>query len=292
MTIKMKNFKKYTPYILIAIGVIIFFIFYVNILKNKKEPYLKVVFLDVGQGDAIFIQTPNKKQMLIDTGKDAKILESLSRQMPFADRSIDMVLVTHKDLDHVGGLPALSRNYNISNILESDLDVKSENVEINDFLNSTKISKTKISRGSKILLDKDKNIYLEIMYPDNGVQNEGQNETSVVARLVYDKKIFLFTGDANIYSESLIMWAEQGRSIDVDILKLGHHGAKTSSSLLWLEKTKPEMAIISAGKNNSYGHPHKEVLERLKKLNIPYLATYEKGSITIKTDGQNIIYEK
>mgnify|MGYP001768483179 CR=1 FL=1 len=100
----------------------------------------------------------------------------------------------------------------------------------------------------------------------------------------------MFTGDAGVYAENLIMWNEQEDNLDVDVLKLGHHGARSSSSLLWLEKTNPELAIISAGKNNSYGHPHEEVLDRLENLKIPFLSTADIGTILIKSDGQKLIY--
>ena len=97
-------------------------------------------------------------------------------------------------------------------------------------------------------------------------------------------------GDATKYTENLIMWNENLKNLKSDVIKLGHHGSNTSSSQLWLETVNPDIAIISAGKNNRYGHPHKSVLDSLKLLSIPYLATYEKGNIILKTDGEKIIY--
>ena len=114
----MKNFKKYLPYILIiSIFIIGFVIFYFN--NNSSGKYLKVVFLDVGQGDAIYIEAPNGKQILIDAGPDAKVLSSLSQVMPFADRSIDMIIATHPDSDHIGGFPLILDNYKVATIMEN-----------------------------------------------------------------------------------------------------------------------------------------------------------------------------
>ncbi len=286
----MKSFKKYLPYIIFLAIVGISLLLVLHVFKNlKKDPFLKVSFLDVGQGDAIFIQAPNKKQFLIDTGRDSKVLEALSKEMPFADRSLDAVVLTHRDIDHAGGLPSVFRNYKVAKIIESDVLIESQNKEVEDFFNNVKSEKFLVSRGTKIYLDEENKIYLEILFPDKSVPNKGLNENSIVSKLVFNKTSFLFTGDANIYSENLIMWVSKEGDIDVDILKLGHHGAKTSSGLLWLEKTSPSLAIISAGKGNTYGHPHKEVLERLEKLKIPYLSTFEKGNIVIKSDGLNFL---
>ena len=142
----------------------------------------------------------------------------------------------------------------------------------------------------KIILDKKRNIYLDIIYPTVNTSFVDSNDGSVVVKLIYGENSFLFTGDAGVYAENLIMWEEDDTSLDVDVLKLGHHGARSSSSILWLEKTSPELAIISAGKGNSYGHPHKETIERLTSLKIPFLSTAELGTILIKSDGQNLKY--
>jgi competence protein ComEC len=100
----------------------------------------------------------------------------------------------------------------------------------------------------------------------------------------------MFTGDASLYTENLIEWNENNTTLHSDVLKLGHHGARTSSSLLWLEKVDPNVAIISAGKNNNYGHPHQELLDRLLTLHIPYLSTIDTGNIIFKSDGVKLQY--
>lgn len=285
----MERFKKYLPYVplilllILATGVCIF----VFTFNNSK--YLKVVFLDVGQGDAIYIEAPNGKQIIIDGGPDAKLLSSLAKVMPFADRSIDMIIATHPDMDHIGGFPLLLDNYKVKNIIENG-NISSSQISssLEEKIIKKKINKIIAQRGMHIILDDKKNIYLDILFPDRDVSEFESNDASIVGKLTYGDNSFMFTGDADIYSENLIEWNEKEEILHSDVLKLAHHGSRTSSSVLWLEKVRPEIAIISAGKNNKYGHPHKELLERLLDLHIPYLNTANAGNIIFKSDGLKI----
>jgi len=287
----MERFKKYKPFILFIILLVlipsIWFILYLYI--NHKD-YLKVVFLDVGQGDSVYIEAPNGKQILIDGGPDAKLLSSLSKVMPFADRSIDMIVATHLDSDHIGGFPLLIDNYKVTSIIEnggiSDSKIYSS---LEDKITKNKITKFIAKRGQHIILDENKNIYLDIIFPDRDVTKLDSNDTSIVGKLVYGESSFLFTGDATTYTENLIGWNENDKTLKSDVLKLGHHGSRTSSGVPWLLKVNPKIAIISAGKDNRYGHPHKELLDRLSFLHIPFLSTIDKGNIIFESDGKKLI---
>lgn len=288
----MKQFKKYLPYLpLIALLIVMICVWFFVIKSNNKSDYLKVVFLDVGQGDAIYVEAPNGKQILIDAGPDAKILSSLSKVMPFADRSIDMIVATHADLDHIGGFSLLLDNYKVTSILENGAtsDTKAF-TSLEEKISRNKVNKIIAHRGMHIILDDKKNIYFDILFPDRDVGKLDSNEGSIVGKIVYGDNSFLLTGDASIYTENLIEWNEKKGSLKADVLKLGHHGSKTSSGVLWLEEVNPKIAIISAGKNNRYGHPHKELLDRLKNLQIPFLSTALLGNIVFKSDGVNLIY--
>lgn len=287
----MKKYKKYLPYLLILVilGVTIFV--WQSVLSNKNPRMLKVAFLDVGQGDAIYIEAPNKKQVLIDGGKDSKLLYSLSKVMPFADRSLDLLIITHRDMDHIGGLPMLLDGYRVERVIDNGIKDETEiSKSVDEKIKSCSIKSEIAQKDMRVFLDKKNNIYLDIIYPNRDVSDIDSNDSSVVVKLIHGENSFLFTGDASIYAESLIMWEEGENDLDIDVLKLGHHGARSSSSLLWFEKTSPELAIVSAGKNNSYGHPHKETLERLENLKIPFLSTAEIGTILIKSDGQKLEY--
>ncbi len=282
-----KNILYLSFILLVTLTAFIWFYIYQNSLTDK---YLKIVFLDVGQGDAIYIEAPNGKQMLIDGGPDAKLLSSLAKVMPFADRSIDIILATHGDQDHIGGFPLLLENYKVGNIIENGAISNSKVfVSLEEKVNKNKINKIIARKGMHVILDQNRNIYFDILFPDRDILNFESNDGSIVGKLVYGHECFMFTGDATTYTENLIEWNESDNILKCDVLKLGHHGSHTSSSELWLEKVEPSIAIISVDKNNKYGHPHQDVLDRLKKLNIPFLSTADKGSIIFKTDGEKLI---
>jgi competence protein ComEC len=287
----MKHFKRYLPYILIfSLFLICFWVFYLA-YNHSYSKYLKVIFLDVGQGDAIYIEAPNGKQMLIDGGPDASLLSSLGKIMPFADRSLDMIVATHPDADHIGGFPVLLDNYKVTSILENGNTSPSQIYgSLEEKITKNKIRKIIAKRGMHIILDEKNNIYFDILFPDKDPTTLESNEASIVGKLVYGDNSFMLTGDASLYTENLIEWNEPASTLHSDVLKLGHHGARTSSSILWLEKVDPEIAIISAGKDNRYGHPHQELLDRLLQLHIPFLSTMGKGNIIFKSDGTKLVY--
>lgn len=288
----MERIRKNLPSILLVILIVLtVFIVYGAFKTIRPNQYLKVVFLDVGQGDAIYIEAPNGRQMLVDGGPDAKLLSSLAKVMPFADRSIDVVIETHPDNDHIGGLPILLDNYKVGQILENGVVANSAVYSLLESkIVKNKIEKVIARRGQKIILDPNRNIYFEILFPDRDVSSLDSNDGSIVGKLVYGNDSFLLTGDATLYTENQLEWNEKAETLKSDVLKLGHHGSRTSSSLLWLESVQPRVAIISAGLNNKYGHPSQEVLDRLLSLNIPFLNTAKQGNIIFESDGVNLIY--
>lgn len=285
----MERIRKYLPYISFIILIIFTASIWFLVFKHKNNNNLKVVFLDVGQGDSIYIEAPNGRQMLIDGGSDATLLASLAKVMPFADRSIDMILATHPDMDHIGGFPLLLDNYKVGSILENGNVSNSEVFSsLEEKITKKKINKIIARRGMHIILDEKRNIYFDILFPDRDVLNFESNDASIVGKLVYGNNSFMFTGDASLYTENLIEWNEKDNTLKSDVLKLGHHGSRTSSSNLWLEKVSPQVAIISVDKNNKYGHPHPELLDRLSSLKIPFLSTANLGNIIFESDGKKI----
>lgn len=285
----MKFFKKYQVYIFIGVLVIsAILLAYFIYIRDFNHKYLKVIFFDVGQGDAIYIETPNKKQVLIDGGPDDSVLPLLSKFMPFGDRSIDLVVATHPDSDHISGLVDVLGDYKVKTVIDNGV-VNGTTVynNLEKEIKENKIKNITAKSGMKIILDEKRNIYLDILSPFEDISKEDTNDNSIVARLSYGNQSFLFTGDATIYSE-VLMHQREKNLLDADVLKLGHHGSKGSSSILFLEDVSPKISIISAGKNNRYGHPDEETLERLKELQIPYISTINEGNIIFKTDGKNI----
>lgn len=288
----MKFSRKYLKHIIFFS--LVFFTLYIWYFTSKVEgenEYLKVVFLDVGQGDAIYIEAPNGRQILIDGGPDMKLLGSLAEVMPFADRSIDMIIATHSDADHIGGFSYLLDNYKVETIVKNGSDSESKIYSsLEEKLKKEKIKEYIAHEDMHIILDEEENIYLDIIFPNQDIRGIDSNDGSIVGKLVYKDNSFMFTGDATLYTENKILWKEKEEVLRSDVLKLGHHGSKTSSGIIWLEKVNPDIAIISAGKNNKYGHPNVEVLNRLESLSIPFLSTYDIGNIILTSDGVNITY--
>jgi competence protein ComEC len=265
------------------LGILILFIFVLGIFifyyQNTREHLLKVEFLDIGQGDSIYIEAPNGAQLLVDGGRGLKVLSALSSVMPFGDKSIDVVIGTHPDADHIGGLVDVLDKYSVGKIIESGGQSNSKIYnKLEDKIKVKNIPRILGRAGMRIMLDKVHNVYFDILYPDRDVSYMETNDGSIVGKLVYGNTSVMLTADSPISKEFYLM-NQDLKILDVDILKLGHHGSRTSSSLEYLKATSPNLAIISAGLNNPYGHPHSEVLDKLASLHIPYLATYKDGTI-------------
>ncbi len=269
------------------IGVLIIF----NILAwiavfDLSDNSLKVVFFDVGQGDSIFIETPLKHQILIDGGPSSEVLEKLGREMPFYDRSIDLVILTHPESDHLTGLLDVLRDYKVDYILYTGVRKDTQKDEEWESLLKEKNPKIIFARAGEEI--DSGNVSLSILYPFDylvGKEFKNVNDTSVVSLLKFHNLSFLFTGDIYEDAEKKIIDRNQ---FQADVLKVAHHGSKTSTSDIFLEKIKPKIAAISVGKNNHYGHPAKEVIERLRSHKIEIFRTDNKGDIKIKTDGFQI----
>ncbi|PIU79087.1 MAG: MBL fold metallo-hydrolase [Candidatus Moranbacteria bacterium CG06_land_8_20_14_3_00_43_56] len=274
--------KNRIYYFAIIILLILFAYFSYQIIIGVRP--LRIVFLDVGQGDSILIQK-GSRQILIDGGPSGKVeLAKLGKYLPYFDREIEIVIATHPDKDHIAGLIEAARNYKIDKILataaEKDTQVFKEWREVLDY---NKIETLEVWRGTEIKFD-DAN--MKVLYPAGKVDpSVGEaNDKSVVARLDYGENSFLFTGDIESGAEKEIL--ESRENVDIDFLKIAHHGSKYSSSEEFLDAASPEEAVISVGKNNSYGHPTEAVLEALKKRNVKVFRTDEKGDIIFECKNQ------
>lgn len=247
---------------------------------------LLVTFLDVGQGDAIFIRAENGNQILLDGGPNKAVLRQLSKVMPFYDRSIDMVVSSHPHSDHLAGLAEVLKRYDVSSVVESGTNLNTpEYQEWKTLLADKNIPHFYGKRGMRINLDK--NLYLKILLPIVDAQNLEPHTGMLVAKLVYGNTSYLLTGDMEKTLENYLVGLE-GAHLKADVLKIGHHGSSKSTSESLLGFSSPQYAIISAGEGNSYGHPHKETLEILNRFGIKIFRTDENGMIETKSDGDNI----
>jgi len=285
----MQNFRENFKYYFVGFLVVIAIFVWYTTFTEDRNGYLTVAFLDVGQGDAVFIDAPNGNQILIDSGVNKKVLSELGKIMPFYDRSIDVILATHPDGDHIGGFPSVLDKFKVSTIIESGNTSGSPVYEeFNKKANEENAKRILARRGQRIELGfvGENDVYLEILFPDRDVSGLEANDASIVAKLVYGSNSFLLTGDSPKKMEEYLV-SLSPEDLDVDVLKLGHHGSKTSTSESLVGFASPEYVIIQVGENN-YGHPSPETLETLNNFEIPILRNDLLGAIIMKSDGEGV----
>jgi competence protein ComEC len=242
----------------VSLLVLVFCVSVLGFYAFRDVSSLKVYFLNIGQGDAIFIEAPYGNQMLIDGGADKAVLRELGKVMPFFDRSIDVVMETHPDADHIGGLPAVLNRFDVGVFLEpgvsSDNTIDEEIARIRETKNTESI---RAREGMRINLRGG--AVFDVLFPNVDVTRFETNTASIVGKLVFGSTTAMFTGDSPQSIEKYLV-VRYGERLKSDILKAGHHGSRTSSSREFVESVRPQFVIISAGLNNRYGHPHAEVI--------------------------------
>ncbi len=254
---------------------------------NAQPTLLKVVFLDIGQGDSIYIEAPNGNQVLIDGGPGRQVLRALGSVMPWYDRSLDVVIATHPDADHIGGLPSVLERYQVAAVMDNGQPSNTGTYRAWQAAVAAEVKDgaqyLRARRGERFNLGAG--ISLDILYPYDTPTGKDTNDGSIVARLTYGSQAFILTGDATIKVEQQLLIAKT--LLSAQVLKAGHHGSKTSSSPAFIKAVSPIYAIISAGKNNRYGHPHQITLDNLKAAQAQILRTDEEGSI-VCLSSQNV----
>lgn len=289
----MKIFRLQFSHIVFLFCLLVFS-FSTRSIANQKDGLLKIYFFDVGQGDAIFIEAPNGNQVLIDGGPDKTILQKLGKVMPFFDKNIDMVILTHSDADHLTGLIEVIERYEVKNVMysniirESSLYHKWQELVIKEKTNLVEPIAGKI-------INLGNNTLISILNPDKDLSGTILNKTnneSVVMMLYYGNIRILLTGDIELKTERRLIL--KGVDLDADVIKIAHHGSKTSTSNEFLYEVSPQVAIIQVGAKNRYGHPSVDVLKRLTDYDIKYYRTDINGDIKLASDGVNylIISEK
>ena len=241
---------------------------------------LKVNFIDVGQGDSIFVELPNEETMLIDAGE----INQSNRVISYIDNlgynKIDYVVGTHPHTDHIGGVASVIKNYDIGSIYMPKKHSNSKTF-IN-LLNTIKDKGLKINtaKAGVNIINKD-NLNVDIIAPDK--EYSDSNNNSVVVKITYINRCFLFMGDAEVDSEKNIT-----DNVECDVVKIGHHGSDTASSDTFVKKTKAKYAVISVGKGNIYKHPYESTIKKWESIGAEILRTDELGSIVISTNGSEL----
>jgi competence protein ComEC len=281
----MKSFLKMKKWLIFVIGgVLILSLFLIYYFSSEKN--LKIIFLNVGQGDAILIRTIKGENILIDGGPNKNIIFKLDSYIPFYERKIDLMILTHPDPDHLNGLVEVLKRYPTRKVFYNG--VKDNDLTYSEFL---KIIEEKKIEKEVVWLGKNfefKNGKIEIFYPFenlSGLEFKNDNDSSIVFKLTYGKIRILFTGDATKKIEEKLI--ENNLDLEAEILKVAHHGSKDSTSLNFLEKVKPIYAIISVGENK-FGHPSLRVLKNLEKIKTKVLRTDQLDDIIFETNGVDL----
>ncbi len=242
---------------------------------------LRVNYIDVGQGDSIFIQLPNKETMLIDAGEAYEVDNVINYLNNLGIKKIDYVVGTHPHTDHIGGLEEVINTFDVGTIYMPKVSSNSKTFE--DLLTtiSNKGLKVKTAKSGVVVFDED-NLKLEFIAP-NSDNYSNLNNYSAVLKLTYLDNTFLFMGDAETLSEDEIT-----SDVDADVIKVGHHGSDSSSSVEFVKKVSPEYAIIMVGEGNSYNHPYQSIIDRYESVGAKVLRTDLDGNIVCDSDGVDV----
>lgn len=259
--------KKSIPFIILSTLALAAILIWSTVLSGRPGK-LEVLFFDIGQGSAVLIKDFSGHKILIDGGPNNSILNKLAKEMPYFIREINLIILTHPDSDHLNGALETLKNYQVAGVLEPC--IKGDLAAYQEWQKT--IEQRQIKRlcarfGQRIKLSDG--AMIDILFPVFSMEDKtlsNTNDASIVARLDYGENCFLLTGDAPKKTEALLI--KMGINLDCQILQVGHHGSKTSTSQEFVKAVSPEVAVISAGKDNQYGHPHQEVLDRLTSAKI------------------------
>lgn len=252
---------------------------------------LTFAVLNIGQGDSLYIEGPTGIQVLIDGGPDSSVLTQLPGVMPLLDRSLDAVVATHPDSDHIGGLVDVLARYSVGAFFEPGITKESAtNNKLEAEVSSMQIAHYKAERG--MWLELGGGARLNILFPDYDVSNmpdNKDNDGGIVARLAYGETSVLLTADTGFSVEDHLMQIGGEGELGSTILKVGHHGSRFSSSPAFVSEVRPQVAVVSVGARNTYGHPTPQVLSTLESLGVPLLRTDIDGTLIFKSNGKEFI---
>lgn len=269
---------------LLALGLSFVAILLFGYLLLRPDGLTHIYILDVGQGDSILIRTPSQQSILIDGGPDSSVLNELGQSLPLWDRTIDLIVLTHPDADHVSGLVSVLENYQIGTIWAHSIE--------HDTLIYRQFQEVAAAKNIPVVPVRESAAAtfgpatLTILYPfeSTRLEDRASNDTSIVTRLTVQDFDLLLAGDIGMGVETELVSA--GVLDDIEVLKVAHHGSKNSSGAAFLAVTTPELATIGVGAGNRHGHPAPEALNRLAAAGVRLLRTDENGRIQISTDGQ------
>lgn len=270
------NWRSYAVGFLSVVAIILWAFIY----SNRDKDFVEVSFLDVGEGDATLIQGLKGTRILIDAGRDKSVLRELGETLPLFDRSLDMVVALYPDKDNTGGLPFVFEQYDVAKFIASDDKTNSALEEVQRAVEEKHIQKINPHKGMSIHLgDGSKLIVLS------------PKGAPLVMKYIFEETCFLFMGGASQKDEHTII-LDSSETVNCQVLKIGHHGSKNSTSDNLLTAVRPLYAVFSNGKDNQYEYPHQEVLDRLKNFGVTPLNTMNEGRVTFISDGKTVTLKK
>lgn len=295
-------FQRYRYYILLSLVVAVVLI-WSPVVVLGSNPGIKVWFLDVGQGDAIFLDFADGNQVLIDGGPGREILQRLGGAMPFYDRHIDLVILTHPHKDHIFGLIEVVKMYRVDKIILPSIDFESsfydeflrlaeskniilEYAQEGDVLRIGEYARFDFLSGPK---NQTKSNSFSSEFESFGEKGMTLNDSSLVSKFVFGKTSFLFMADAGFEIEEGLV---DKYDIDADVLKVGHHGSKYSTSEIFLKEVAPGYSVVQVGEGNRYGHPTQQTLSRLNAINTKILRNDLDGNVLFVSDGADLRLKK
>ena len=275
----MRRSQAITFFAILALLLIVCIV-WIAALREERHGLLTVSFLDVGQGDAVFIESPTGRQVLIDGGRGSAVLRKLSTVMPWYDRTLDLVVGTHADMDHIGGLIELLPRYRVAEALvpSTEGDSSAWRTYLGELLNEEKTGAQVLVAERGEMFDLGGGVYLEVLFPDRSLLNIETNTGCIVTRLVYGATSFMLPCDSPQVIEKYLVLLD-GNKLKSDVLKAGHHGSKTSSSPIFVGIVNPAWVVYSRGCDNTYGHPSAETVATFARFKIPTLDTCTEGTI-------------
>ncbi|MBM6820092.1 MBL fold metallo-hydrolase [Clostridium saudiense] len=281
---KHKSYKALK--IILTISAIIISISFLTQNNNGNyENKMIIHYIDVGQGDCILIQV-NNKNLLIDSGPSSNRKDLLNYLEKLDIKKFDYIIATHPHEDHIGNMDTIIKRYNIGSFYSPKVITSSTTFENMISALVDKNLKINVLKKGVKGIDLGKNTEIEVFSPLENISSDNLNDYSPIIKITFFNNSFLFTGDAEISTEDTVL--SQNNNLNCDILKVGHHGSSTSTSTDFLISTNPSVAIISVGKNNSYGHPTSETLSLLNSYNIRTIRTDINGTVIAISDGKNI----
>ncbi|MCS7151682.1 MAG: MBL fold metallo-hydrolase [Endomicrobia bacterium] len=271
---------------------LLFFLTFSIFVASLFCSVLKIYFLDVGQSDSVFIITPNGKTMLYDAGDKDEFFDYGEKICKFLwqinIRKIDIVVISHPHKDHIGGLNTVLANFTVGKFYDPGFPYPSSiYMELLQNIYNNGIKYILAREGTKIELDP--RIEILILYPPKNLVFEDPNNNSVVIRIKYNKIAVMLTGDIEKDAEYEILniYKRRKELLEANILKVAHHGSATSTTEIFLDTVMPEVAVISCGLNNRFGHPHPSVIKRLKNYGVEIYRTDRDGTIEVIIDGED-----